>query len=69
MFFNSRLEVWMTEHCKCLCNPTHHKQGLKHNGTIVHYDKLSESITSNGSIATKRHKNFDPESGNFVTLI
>ena len=69
MFFNTRLEVWFVERCKCMCNPLHHKQGIKHNSTIVHYDKLSESVTSNGSLT--KHKRYDVESGNYCerTLI
>ncbi|CAG2238792.1 Probable sodium/potassium/calcium exchanger CG1090,Sodium/potassium/calcium exchanger 1,Sodium/potassium/calcium exchanger 3,Sodium/potassium/calcium exchanger 4 [Mytilus edulis] len=62
MFFNSKLEVWMVEHCKCLCSSVHHKQGIKHNNTIVHYDKLSESVTSNGSITSTKHRHYDVES-------
>jgi hypothetical protein len=64
MYFNSRLEVWMVERCRCLCNPVHRKQGVKHNSTIVHYDKLSESVTSNGSISSK-HNHYNVESGNY----
>lgn len=63
MFFNSKLEVWMVERCKCLCSSVHHKQGIKHNNTIVHYDKLSESVTSNGSITSSKHRHYDVESG------
>jgi hypothetical protein len=47
-----------------LCNPVHRKQGVKHNSTIVHYDKLSESVTSNGSISSK-HNHYNVESGNY----
>lgn len=60
MFFNTRLEVWFVERCKCMCNPLHHKQGIKHNSTIVHYNKLSESVSSNGSLT--KHRRYDGES-------
>lgn len=61
MYFNSRLEAWMVDRCKCLCNTVHHKQGIHSDSTIVHYDKLTESVSSNGSISTKQNV-FDGDS-------